>query len=134
MENAGQLGIRNENLVEFTRTMIDLGNSTNVAADPCAAENLLHEAPGYPGQHRDGLGRLVVFQQLRADIPQLLRRCRIIADNPAVNHRCLLHLDDVLHAFTACHECAGFISKEPVAIPLIKAGSPASENGGRVIP
>lgn len=36
MENAGQLGIRNENLVGFTRTMIDLGNSTNVAADEAA--------------------------------------------------------------------------------------------------
>ena len=34
--NAGQLGIQNDYLVEFTRTMIDLGNSTDIAADEAA--------------------------------------------------------------------------------------------------
>ena len=36
MENAGQLGITNDNLESFTRTMIDLGNSTDIAADEAA--------------------------------------------------------------------------------------------------
>ena len=36
MANAGQLGIQNDYLVEFTRTMIDLGNSTDIAADEAA--------------------------------------------------------------------------------------------------
>lgn len=36
MEGAGQLGIANENLVDFTRTMIDLGNSTDISADEAA--------------------------------------------------------------------------------------------------
>lgn len=36
MANAGQLGIQNDYLVEFTRTMIDLGNSTDIAANEAA--------------------------------------------------------------------------------------------------
>jgi TP901 family phage tail tape measure protein len=36
MANAGQLGIQNDYLVSFTRTMIDLGNSTDIAAGEAA--------------------------------------------------------------------------------------------------
>ena len=36
MANAGQLGISKEYLVDFTRTMIDLGNSTDISADEAA--------------------------------------------------------------------------------------------------
>ena len=35
-EAAGQLGIQTDNILEFTRVMIDLGNSTNLAADEAA--------------------------------------------------------------------------------------------------
>lgn len=37
MEMAGQLGIKNENLVDFTRTIIDLGEATNVTGQEGAA-------------------------------------------------------------------------------------------------
>jgi len=37
MAVAGQLGIANEHLVEFTRTMIDLGNSTDIVASEAAS-------------------------------------------------------------------------------------------------
>ena len=37
MSVAGQLGIQNEHLVEFTRTMIDLGNSTDIVAAQAAS-------------------------------------------------------------------------------------------------
>ena len=38
MSIAGQLGIENEHLAEFSRTMIDLGNSTNMVAADAASE------------------------------------------------------------------------------------------------
>ncbi len=37
MATAGQLGIANDYLVDFTRTMIDLGNSTDIAANDAAS-------------------------------------------------------------------------------------------------
>lgn len=35
-EAAGQLGIQTDNVIEFTRTMIDMGNATNLSADEAA--------------------------------------------------------------------------------------------------
>ena len=37
MATAGQLGIANDYLVDFTRTMIDLGNSTDIVANDAAS-------------------------------------------------------------------------------------------------
>ncbi len=37
MESAGQLGIKTENIEDFSRVMIDLGNSTNLTSDAAAS-------------------------------------------------------------------------------------------------
>ena len=37
-EAAGQLGIKTENIISFTKAMIDLGNSTNLTADDAASQ------------------------------------------------------------------------------------------------
>ena len=37
MENAGQLGVSADNIIEFTRTMIDLGVSTNLTAEEASS-------------------------------------------------------------------------------------------------
>ena len=37
-ENAGQLGIQTDNILSFSKAMIDLGNSTNLTADEASSQ------------------------------------------------------------------------------------------------
>lgn len=61
-ENAGQLGISTDHIVKFTKTMIDMGESTNLSADE--ASTALAQLANITGMSQDkfsNLGSSIVF-------------------------------------------------------------------------
>lgn len=61
MEAAGQLGIATENVASFSKTMIDLGNSTNMTADQAASSLAkLANITGMSADNYSNLGSVIV--------------------------------------------------------------------------
>ncbi len=131
-EAAGQLGIQTENILDFTKVMIDLGNSTNLSAEE-AASSLAKFAnvTKMNAKDYDRLGSTIValgnnFATTEADIVSMATRLAATGELTGLSQSQILSLATAMSSVGIEAEAGGSAMSK-----LLKKIQVATETGGK---
>lgn len=142
-ESAGQLGIQTDNVLAFTRTMIDLGNSTNLSADEASSSlakfaNIVNmSADDY-----DKLGSVIVdlgnnFATTERDIVEMATRLASTGDLTGLTEAQIMGLATAMSSVGIEAEAGGsamskLLQKMSTAVETGKSGKLTLEDLAKV--
>lgn len=131
-EAAGQLGIKTDDILDFTRVMIDLGESTNLSANEAAsALAKFANVVGMPAQHYKRLGSTIValgnnFATTENDIVQMSTRLAATGDLAGLGAHQILALATAMSSVGIEAEAGGSAMSK-----LLKKMQVATETGSK---